>query len=78
MVRQFQIRRRERDSLDVKFVVTRVLTESEAAEFAGEMRARFKHPFRVNISYHDELGRSESGKFHDFRDVYSEGGGDGG
>ncbi len=78
MVRQFQIRRRERDALDIKLVVTRPLTEGEEAAFRAEMHERFKHPFRVNISYHDELARSASGKFHDFRDVYSEGGSDDG
>ena len=78
MVRQFQIRRRERDSIEVRLVVTRQLTEGEVAAFEVEMHTRFQYPFRVAISYHDELPRSRSGKFHDFRDVYSEGGGDGG
>ncbi|MBT5676155.1 MAG: phenylacetate--CoA ligase family protein, partial [Rhodospirillaceae bacterium] len=78
MVRQFQIRRRERDALDIKLVVTRPLTESEEAAFRTEMHERFKHPFRVNISYHDELARSKTGKFHDFKDEYGNGGGNGG
>ena len=78
MVRQFQIRRRERDSIEVKLVVTRRLTADEVAAFEREIHARFNYPFRVDISYHDELARSSSGKFHDFRDVYSEGSGNGG
>ena len=78
MVQQFQVRRQERESLDVKLVVARELTESEAGLLERELQERFQYPFRVVISYHDELPRSRSGKFHDFRDVYSEGGGDGG
>ncbi|MEE8172574.1 MAG: phenylacetate--CoA ligase family protein [Alphaproteobacteria bacterium] len=72
MVRQFQSRRRERDGIEVRLVVTCKLTESEVAAFEREMHARFQYPFRVDISYHDELARSQSGKFQDFRDVYSE------
>ncbi len=76
MVRQFQIRRFERGSIEVRLVVTRPLTAGEVAAFEGEMHARFQYPFAVAISYHDELARSDSGKFHDFRDVYSERDGD--
>ncbi len=76
MVRQFQIRRFERDSIEVRLVVTRPLTASEVTAFEAEMHARFQYPFAVDISYHDELARSDSGKFHDFRDVYSERDGD--
>jgi len=79
MVRQFQIRRRERESLEVKLVAARELTEDEVAVLRGELQRRFHYPFAVAVSYHDELPRGASGKFHDFRDVYTEGeGGDGG
>ena len=78
MVRQFQIRRRERESLDVKLVVARALTENEAALLERELQRRFHYPFRIVISYHDELKPSKSGKFHNFRDVYEEGDGNGG
>lgn len=78
MVQQFQVRRQERESLDVKLVVARELTASEAALLERELQERFQYPFRVEISYHDELPRSASGKFHDFRDVYSEESGNGG
>jgi phenylacetate-CoA ligase len=78
MVRQFQIRRRERESLDVKLVVARELTESEAALLQGELERRFHYPFGIVISYHDELTRSKSGKFHDFKDDYKEANGNGG
>ncbi|MDP6589262.1 MAG: phenylacetate--CoA ligase family protein [Alphaproteobacteria bacterium] len=77
MVRQFQILRRERESLDVKLVVARELTEGEAALLERELQTRFHYPFRLKISYHDELARSPSGKFHDFKDVYGGGDGDG-
>ena len=40
MVRQFQIRRRERESLDVKLVVARALTENEAALFVNRRGTR--------------------------------------
>ena len=78
MVQQFQIRRQERDAIEVRLVVTRQLTAQDVAAFEREMRTRFNYPFRVDISYHDELARSPSGKFHDFRDVYSERSGNGG
>ncbi len=78
LVQQFQVRRQERDSLDVKLVVLKKLTESEAALLQREFQERFQYPFRINITYHDELVRSSSGKFHDFRDDYHAGGGHGG
>lgn len=59
-------------------VVARELTESEAALLERELLRRFHYPFRLAISYHDELVRSKSGKFHDFKDEYREGEGDGG
>jgi len=54
------------------------LTAQEVAAFERKMHTRFNYPFRADISYHDELARSPSGKFHDFRDVYSERSGNGG
>ena len=78
MVQKFQIRCQERDGIEVRLVVTRQLTAQEVAAFDREMHTRFNYPFRVDISYHDELARCPSGKFHDFRDVYSERSGNGG
>lgn len=78
MVLQFQIRRRERESLDVKLVAKRELTEDQAALLQAELERRFHYPFGIVISYHDELARSSSGKFHDFKDDYKEGDGNGG
>jgi phenylacetate-CoA ligase len=74
MVRQFQIRRRERDSLEVKLVAARELSADEIAILRGELQRRFHYPFAVTVSYHDELARSASGKFHDFRDDYGKDG----
>ena len=78
MVRQFQIRRRGRESLDALLVVARELTVGEAALLEQELQRRFHYPFRLVISYHDELARSKTGKFHDFKDEYGNGGGNGG
>ncbi len=78
VVRQFQIRRCERESLEVKLVAARELTGNEAALLESELQSRFHYPFHATISYHDELPPSASGKFHDFRDYYGEGGGDDG
>lgn len=50
MVRQFQILRRESESLDVMLVVARELTESEAALLERELLRRFHYPFRLAIS----------------------------
>ena len=78
VVRQFQIRRCERESLEVKLVAARELTGNEAALLESELQSRFHYPVHATISYHDELTPSASGKFHDFRDYYGEGGGDDG
>ena len=68
MIRQFQVVRRAREALEVKLVVTRKLSVPEEAGLTEILRARFRYPFNVSFSYHDEIPRSTGGKFEDYKD----------
>jgi phenylacetate-CoA ligase len=63
---QFQIVRRGEEELEVKLVVRRELDESEAATLIERIRERFRYPFSVAITYHDEIPRGAGGKFADY------------
>lgn len=66
-VHQFQIVRRAREELEVKLVARRPLNEAEEDKLCQVVCDRFKYPFRITISYHDEIPRSPGGKFQDYR-----------
>ena len=60
MVHQFQVRRQERERLHVKLVVSRELVQRETELLERELQERFQYPFRITISYHDELAPSKA------------------
>jgi len=66
-IRQFQIVRPEESALDVRLVAGRALTEGELAMLGARIRERFQHPFALRFQYVDEIVRSPSGKYEDFR-----------
>lgn len=66
-IRQYQIVQKTRDSLDVKLVVAKKLTVKEEDKLRDLMAKRLGYPFQMTFSYVDEIPRSASGKFEDFR-----------
>ena len=63
---QAQVVQRQLDELEVRLVTTSSLTEAEEDRLKELLRERFGYPFRIAVSYHDEIPRSASGKFEDF------------
>ena len=66
-VSQFQIVQRELDDLEAKIVPSRPFTEAEEERVRAVLLERLGVPFKVTISYHDEIPRSPGGKYEDFR-----------
>ena len=65
-VRQFQFVQRSLDEIEKKMVVSEPLTP-EQEEQTRELTVRsLGHPFRVTLSYHEEIPRSPSGKLEEF------------
>ena len=68
MIRQFQVVRRASEALELKLVATRRLNSAEADHLTKILQQRFRHPFAVSFSYHDEIPRSAGKKFEDYKD----------
>ena len=66
-VSQFQIVQLARDHLETRIVPLRPFTEAEEERVRALLIARLGCPFRITISYHDEIPRSSGGKYEDFR-----------
>ena len=65
-VRQYQFVQRSLEEMEKKMVVSEPFTP-EQEEMTKELMIRsLGHPFRVTLSYHDEIPRSASGKFEEF------------
>ncbi len=63
---QFQIVRRAEQELEMKLVMSHQLSADEAQELKRRVCERFKHPFAVTFTYHDEIPRGPGGKFQDY------------
>lgn len=66
-VRQRQVIQKSLEEVELRLVVQRPLTGPEEEQARATLRATLGHPFRVTISYHDEIPRSRGGKFEEFR-----------
>ena len=53
--------------IEVKFVTGRPLNSEEEARLRKLINSRLGYAFDLQFTYHDELPRSASGKFEDFR-----------
>ncbi|HUQ63711.1 MAG TPA: hypothetical protein VM121_08155 [Acidimicrobiales bacterium] len=65
-VRQLQLVQHELDHIEARIVGPRPLTSAEELEFTTLLRDEFVFPFRLTITYLDEIDRSRSMKFEDF------------
>ncbi len=65
-VRQFQYVQRSLEEIEKKMVVSEPLTPEQEEKTKELIIRSLGHPFRVTLSYHDEIPRSASGKFEEF------------
>lgn len=65
-VRQFQYIQRGVDEVEKKMVVTEPLSPEQERKMKELIVKCLGHPFRVTLTYHDEIPRSASGKFEEF------------
>lgn len=65
-VKQFQLIQHDLQRIEVKLVAERDLSENELQRLREMLIKRFMHPFRIDFSFHDTIGRSAGGKFEDF------------
>jgi len=63
---QAQLVQRGLEELEVKLVAKSPLSEADEEKLKEHLRERFGYPFRIAVTYHDEIPRSAGGKFEDF------------
>ncbi|MGH6947619.1 MAG: phenylacetate--CoA ligase family protein [Kiloniellales bacterium] len=73
-VRQFQVVQKSTEQLEVRLVVDRPLTAEEESAIGKIIVDRLGHTFRLDFTYHDQIPRSPSGKFEDFKSEIAAGG----
>jgi phenylacetate-CoA ligase len=70
-VRQRQVIQHSVEHIELKLVVDRKLTSAEEDEARAHFCDTVGHPFRVTVSYLDEIPRSAGGKFEEFISLVS-------
>lgn len=65
-VKQFQYVQHSLEEIEKRMVVSEPLTPEQEEKEKELIIRSLGHPFRVTLSYHDELPRSASGKFEEF------------
>ena len=66
-IRQQQLVQVSLEEIHVNLVVARPVTGEEESALADRITASLGHPFRLVFNYPDEIPRSASGKFEDFK-----------
>ena len=66
-VRQFQLIQRRPDEIEVSLVVEKTLSGEQEGRLREALNRCFGYPFTYRFTYVDEIPRSASGKFEDFR-----------
>ena len=66
-IRQFQVVQRDVQNVDVFLVTPRELTADETEFATNSLHRSLRHPFKFTVHYVDEIARSPSGKYEDFR-----------
>jgi len=65
-IKQFQFIQKTVNDIDVKLVVKQPLSEEQELKLKVCMQEALNHTFNLNFSYHEDIPRSEGGKFEDF------------
>jgi phenylacetate-CoA ligase len=66
-LRQLQLVQRSVEEIEVNLVVTRPLNGAELVRLRGALEKSFRHAFRWQVRYVDDIPRSAGGKYEDFR-----------
>ncbi len=66
-IRQFQIAQVALDKLEVRLALREPFDAEQEDQIVEHVRRTLGHPFRVDVRYLDEIPRSPSGKFEEFR-----------
>ncbi|MFQ5617713.1 MAG: phenylacetate--CoA ligase family protein [Rhodospirillales bacterium] len=66
-VRQFQLVQRRLDEIEVRLAVEGTLSGEQEERLREALDTRLGHPFNYRFTYVDEIPRSASGKYEDFR-----------
>ncbi len=72
-VRQYQLVQRDTESVDAYLVALRELTSEEQAIALRAFHDAIGYPFRVTFHYVDEIARSPTGKYEEFRSEVTSG-----
>jgi len=66
-IRQYQMRQRARDRIELHLVADRPLDEAETAALVAYLQTKLRYPFAIELHYHDDrLPTGPSGKFEEF------------
>ncbi len=63
---QVQVVQRSLEELEIRLVAKSRLSEADEGKMKEQLRELFGYPFRIAVTYHDEIPRSAGGKFEDF------------
>ena len=66
-VRQFQVVQRSLEDIEVLLVAARPLTADEESALRALILRNLGHPFSVRFSYREDIPRTASGKYEEFR-----------
>ncbi len=65
-IRQFQFIQHSVEEVEMKLVVAEPLMPEQETKIKDLIVRSLGHPFRIRISYHDDIPKSASGKFEEF------------
>ena len=65
-LRRYQFVQKSVDLIQMNLVAVRPLSAAEEDGLKGWVGERFRHPFEVELRYHEEIPLSAAGKFQDF------------
>ncbi len=67
LIKQYQCIQHTLERIEVRLVTARPLTSDEEGNLRAAMTEKIGHPFLIDITYCDQIERSASGKFEEFR-----------
>lgn len=65
-IRQYQLVQTDVETIEVRLATERRITSEEEGHVKEWVKDKFGYPFAVGLTYHDEIAKDASGKYHDF------------
>ena len=65
-IRQYQFVQKDLETIEVRLVLDRDLTDSEKDAIGNWVITKLDHPFSVTFAFIDNIPRTSSGKYQDF------------